>query len=108
MDSFHDLNQSLIFEDSIRHDIFIRLLDALFGKHDQIIINLECENDVNQQLIKDQFKTLHTFFLIPKRVAYTQKSVRQTLKHIIDFLNNHLGGSPPKVPGLYVLEFVSQ
>ena len=88
MDSFHHLSQSLVFEDSIRHDILIRLLDQLFGQHNQIIINSECENEKNQQFIKDQFKTLQTYFFIPKRVVYTQKSVRQTVKHMIDFLNN--------------------
>ena len=28
------------------------------------------------------------YFKVPKRVQSTQKCVRQTLKHIVDFLNN--------------------
>ena len=88
MDCFQMLHGSPIFEDCIRYDILIRLLDTLFGKHDQIIIDSECENEKNQRLIKDQFAIFHNCYSVPKRVANTQKCVRQTLKHIIDFLNH--------------------
>ena len=77
--SFHDLQKSEQFEDQTTHDYFVKLLDALFGKHDDIIIDSECETEKNQQLIKNQ---------VPKRVFSTQKCVRQTLKHIVQFLNN--------------------
>ena len=88
MDSFHDLQKSTQFEDKTIYDFFIRLLDALFGKHDQIVINSDCESEKNQQLIKDQWKMIEFYFKVPKRVKSTQKCVRQTLKHIVDFINN--------------------
>ena len=59
--SFHDLLKSPLFEDQTNHDIFIRLLDAFFGKHDDIMINTECENEKNQQLIKDQWNIILKF-----------------------------------------------
>ena len=88
MDSFHDLEKSKEFEDKVISDYFIKLLDALFGKHSDIIIDSDCESELNQELIKDQAKILIIYFQIPKRVFSTQKCVRQTLKHIVDYLNN--------------------
>ena len=88
MNSFHDLQTSDKFEDKIIYDFFIRLLDQLFGKHDHISIDSECETEINQQLIKNQSKVISFYFKVPKRVFFTQKLVRQTLKHMIDFLNS--------------------
>ena len=89
MDSFLDLQKSTQFEDQTISDYFIRLLNALFGKHDHIIIDSDCENEKNQELIKNQAKILAIYFQVPKRVVSTQKCVRQTLKHIVDFFNSH-------------------
>ena len=86
-ESFHDLQKSKQFEDQVIYDYLIKLLDNLFGKHDEIIIDGECESEKNQQLIRNQAKILIIYFLIPKRVFSTQKCVRQILKHIIDNLN---------------------
>jgi hypothetical protein len=86
-ESFHDLSKSKQFEDQVIYDYLIKLLDSLFGKHDEIIIDAECESEKNQQLIKNQSKILIIYFHIPKRVFSTQKCVRQILKHIIDNLN---------------------
>lgn len=88
MDSFYDLQKSTTFQDQTICDFFLRLLDSLFGKHDDIIIDLECETDINQQLIKNQWKPISLYFKVPKRVSNTKKCVRQTVKHIVDFLNN--------------------
>ena len=88
MDSFYDLQKSDQFEDQLIYEFLIKLLDWLFGKHDQIIIDIECESEKNQQLIRDQFSLIEWYFKVPKRVKSTQKNVRQTLKHIIDYLNN--------------------
>ena len=88
MDFFHDLQKSTQFEDKTIHDFLIRLLDALFGKHDHIIINSDSESEKNQQLIKDQWKSISIYFKVPKTVLKTQKCVRQTLKHIVESLNS--------------------
>jgi hypothetical protein len=88
-ESFSDLQKSTQFEDQLIHDFFVKLVDSLFDKHDNIIINSECETEKNQQLIKDQCKFISLNFHVPKRVFSTQKCVRQTLKHMVEFLNNH-------------------
>ena len=88
MDNFHDLEKSSVLEDQMIHYFFVKLLDMLFGKHDDIMINLECETEKNQQLITDQGKILGIYFGVSKRVISTQKCVRQTLKHMVDHLNN--------------------
>lgn len=88
MDSFSDLQKSNALEDQMIYDYLIKLLDALFSKHDEIIIDLDCESEKNQDLIKDQAKFIVVYFEVPKRVFSTQKCVRQTLKHIVDYLNN--------------------
>jgi hypothetical protein len=87
MESFYDLAKSTQFEDKTIHDFFIRLLDALFDQHDHLIIDSNCESEKNKQLIKDQWKLISLYFQVPKRVCSTKKCVRQTLKHIIDNLN---------------------
>lgn len=86
-ESFHDLPKSKELEDKVIHDYLINLLDVLFGKHDNIIIDGDCETEKNQQLIKTQSKIISTYFDIPKRVFSTQKCVRQIMKHITDHLN---------------------
>ena len=88
MDSFHDLEKSNKFEDRVIYDYLIKLLDALFSKHSEIMIDLDVESEKNQELIRDQAKFIGVYFEVPKRVFSTQKCVRQTLKHIVDYLNN--------------------
>src|ERR1700722_1026384 len=86
-DSLKQLTTSTIYEDLIRHDLFIRLLDILFKKHDNIVIDGSLETPDNQALIKRQSKVLSVYYKIPGRVFSTQRCVRQTLKHMVDFLN---------------------
>jgi hypothetical protein len=106
-ESFHDLEKSNKFEDKIIYDFFIKLLDALFGKHDNIIINLECENDKNQQLIKDQLKFISAYFEIPKRVFSTGGKPPITPhnppgnNHIEGGYGGAMGGFPPSYYNLY-------
>ena len=85
--SFHDLKNSSDFEDLICHDLFIRLLDAIFGKHDDITVKGECESEKNIELIKDQWRHIECSYKLKNRVKSTKKCVRQTIKNIIDYLN---------------------
>ncbi len=87
MNTFNDLAKSQFFEDCVRYSVFIKLLDTLFDKHNEIIINSSTESETNQEFIKDQIAIIHGCFNVPKRVFQTQKCVRQTLKHIVEFLN---------------------
>jgi hypothetical protein len=88
MNSIHDLEKSTQFKDQAIVNFFFRMLDALFGKHDQIILDNESETPENQKLIQDNWKLVSAFFHVPKRVLNLQKCVRQTLKHIVDHLNS--------------------
>ena len=93
--SFKDLSDSKNMEDQVIFDYLKRLLANLFGRHDDIIIDFHCETDVNHQLIRDQWKSISLYFKVPNRVKSTQKCVKQTLKHIVDYLNNHYQFTSP-------------
>jgi hypothetical protein len=88
MNSFHDLEKSNNFDDYLIYIFLTKLIDTLFGKSDNIIIDSNSENEKNQQLINDQWKLIEFYFKVPKRVKSTQKYVRQTLKYIVEYLNN--------------------
>ncbi len=86
--SFHDLSKSENFEDRQMYDFFINLLDELFGKHDNIQINKECETEKNQELIKSQWNIIKSYFKITASVKHTQRCVRQTIQHSVNYLNH--------------------
>ena len=86
-ESFNDLEKSDKFGDKMIHNYVIRLLDCLFGKHDNIIIDSDCETEKNQQLIHDQDQILIIYFRIPEKMFSKQNCVCQILKHIVDHLN---------------------
>lgn len=88
MENFHSLHNSLIFEDRMSHDLFLALLDAIFGQHERIQITPETESEKNQKLIKDYWTWIRTLYCTPDRVKYVNKCVRQTLLHIVQHLNN--------------------
>ena len=88
--SIHDLNHSSDFETKNSYTTFINILDKIFGKHDTkipIIVDEKCEE--HQQFIKDNWKVLSNTFHLKPRIKSTKKLVRQTLKHIIDYFNDH-------------------
>lgn len=87
MNCFQDLSKSNKFDDQLVHHVFITLLKSIFQKHDNIIIDTNCETDENQLFIKTHAKLLANYFGIHKRVFSTQKCVRQTIKHMIEYLN---------------------
>lgn len=88
MNSFHDLAKSDNFDDSLIYGFLTKLIYELFGKSDNIVIDSNSENEKNQQLLNDQWKLIEFYFKVPKRVQSTQKYVRQTMKYIVEHLNN--------------------
>ena len=88
MDCFNDLEKSAKLDDKVIYCFLINFLDLLCGKHDQIIIDNNCETETNKQLLEEQWKIIEIYFKVPKRVKSTQRCVRQTLKHIVDYLNS--------------------
>ena len=88
MNSFCDLEKSNNFDDYLIYIFFTKLISELFGKSDNIVIDSNSENEKNQQLITNQWKLIEFYFKVPKRVQSTQKYIRQTLKYIVDYLNN--------------------
>jgi hypothetical protein len=87
MDNFHDLQKSERPEERMSHDFLILLLDQLFGKHDQIKIDMNDENEKNHQIIKTQWRMINQYYNIPSSVKYNQKCVRQTIMQIVNHLN---------------------
>lgn len=87
MDSFFDLENSTDFSEKMIFLFVTKLVNELFDKSDNIIIEQECETEKNHQYINSQWKTLELYFKIPKRILGTQKFVRQTMKYILEYLN---------------------
>lgn len=89
MNSFQDLKKSDILEHQIIYQFIVTLFDTLFQKHDNIIIDAKCENDDNLKFIQNNSKFLEFYFDVPKRIltSATQKSIRQTIKHLVEHLN---------------------
>lgn len=87
MNSFSDLEKSTDFNDNMIFIYLTKLITQIFGKLNDIVIDQLCETDQNQKLIIDQWKLIDFYFKVPKRVLNTQKIVRQTIKYIVDYLN---------------------
>lgn len=87
MISFTDLHKSDVLQDQIIYQFTIKLLDSLFSKHDQIIIDTDCETESKQKIILNNEKFLLLNFQVPKRVFTAVKCVKQTLKYVVEFLN---------------------
>lgn len=87
--SFHDLSTSPQMDDRLAHDFLIALLDQIFGHHEGILrIDLETETDTNHGIIYLRWKLIRQYYQVPSTAKKTQKLVRQTLKHIVENLNN--------------------
>ena len=95
MTSFHDLTQSENPEDRIAHDFLIVLLTELFGKSDQIRIDMETESERNHAVIKKHWKSIRIYYGVPDSAKYAQKCVRQTLIQIITRINQKYGLTQP-------------
>jgi len=87
MNNIHDLKNNQIPEELMIYAFFIGLLDKLFGKHDDIKIDLSIETEVNQGIIHLHWKTIKQLFKISSCVKRNQKLVRQTLLAIVNYLN---------------------
>jgi hypothetical protein len=85
--SFHDLLNSDKPEDRLKHDFLILLLTELFGKDDQIRIDLTSESEKNHMVIKKRWKQIRDYYGVSDSVKYTQKCVRQTLIQIVTRIN---------------------
>lgn len=72
------------------------LLKKIFGKSNgEIIIDKQFENDINHQIIKDNWEFIELIFNVPKTTRNHQKSVRQTIKSIIEQLNQRYSFQKP-------------
>lgn len=87
MNSFFDLEKSSDFCDNMIFLFVTKLVNELFGKSDNIIIDQESETEKNHQYINSQWKAMELYFKIPKRILSKQKIVRQTMKYIVENLN---------------------
>jgi hypothetical protein len=83
----HDLANSKEFDVKHSYFFFINLLDEIFGKHDDITVDEDCET--HKDFIKDHWKMIDSLYSMPSSTKSTKKVVRQTLKNIIDYLNTH-------------------
>ena len=91
MDTFNDLQKSDRGEDRLKHDFLINLLDQLFGKdqHSKVIrIDSSIETDERHRDIKNCWKMIQQYYRVNNSVKYTKKLVRQTLMHIVHYLND--------------------
>ena len=90
MNNFFDLQNFQQFQIKSSYEFLIYLLDELFGKDsykDTIKIDLSSETDKNHKLLLDQWDSIHTLYKTPTSIKKTQKLVRQTIKQIVDYLN---------------------
>ena len=91
MSNFFDLKKNPQFQIQNSHDLLIMLLNQIFGQDSYlqtVKIDLDIETDKNHQLIMDQWDDIHRLYKAPNSLKKTQKLVRQTLKHIVNYLNN--------------------
>lgn len=98
MNSFFDLKNCPQFQIKSSYDLLIMLLNNLFGEDSyqkMIKIDLEIETEKNHQLILDQWDAIRLLYKSPNSIKKTQKLVRQTLKHIIIYLNETYKFSQP-------------
>lgn len=90
MNNFFDLQKFPQFQIKSSYALLITLLDELFGKDSYkqtIKIDNEAETDKNHASILNQWDAIHTLYKAPNNIKKTQKLVRQTLKHIVSYLN---------------------
>lgn len=87
MDNFHDLQKSIHPKDRMSHDFLILLLEQLFGKSDNIRVDMDIETEENHAIVKSHWKTIREYYGVPDSVKYVQKCVRQTLMQIVNRLN---------------------
>jgi hypothetical protein len=97
--SIHDLANSTDFDTKMSYLFFIGLLDSIFGKHDEITVNEDCET--HQEFIKNHWPIINNLYTVPSATKSAKKAVRQTLKNIIEYLNSHYQLQQP-------IEFKSQ
>ena len=86
MDTFDSLKDGNIEEQSI-HTIFMTLLDRLFGEA-RYVIDRNIEVDEKHQIILDNWSILSKTFHLDSKLKFKKKLVRQTLKTIIDHIND--------------------
>jgi hypothetical protein len=90
MNSFYDLQKFPQFQIKSSYDFFIYLLDGLFGKDSYkstITIDQSAETEKNHKFLLDEWNTIHTLYKTPNNTKKIQKLVRQTIKQIIEYLN---------------------
>lgn len=91
MNNFFDLKKFPQFQIQNSHDLLIMLLNQIFGQDSYlktIKIDIDVETEKNHQLIMDQWDDIHRLYKTPNNIKKTQKLVRQTLKHIVAYLND--------------------
>lgn len=87
MNSVHDLEKSLIIEDHMSYKLLISLLDQIFGKHDDVHIDMSNETKENHDIIKLHWRTIRQYYKVPSCVKNREKLVRQTFMQIVNRLN---------------------
>jgi hypothetical protein len=93
---FSDLINSESLEDVVIHSFMISLLKRICGKSSgEITIDSLTETEENHKLIRNNWKFIQSIFNIPNRIKNNQKLVKQTLKYIMDDLNQRYSFSKP-------------
>ncbi len=87
MNNFLDLKNGQYKEKQI-YNFVILLLDEIFGQHENMIIDCLIENERNQELITNGVEFMEFLFKDPC-LSPKKKSVKQTLKYIIEYLNDY-------------------
>ena len=90
--SFSDLEQSKLASDRAIFTFVNALLIKIFGhSKGELVINKNIESEANQLAILEEWHFIERNFVVPKRVKNLKKVVRQTLKYIIEDLNQSYG-----------------
>jgi hypothetical protein len=87
LNNVHDLRDSRKLDEQLTYIFLISLLDQLFGKHDNIRIDLSTETEFNHGLILLHWLTIKQTFKVASSVKHKDKLVRQTLFAIVNYLN---------------------
>jgi hypothetical protein len=90
MNSFFDLEKFPQFQIKASYDLFINLLDQIFGKDSylkMIRIDKEVETEKNHQIILENWESIKLYYKTQIHIKKTKKLVRQTLKYIVKYLN---------------------
>ncbi len=90
--SFSDLEHSKLASDRAIFTFVNALLIKIFGNSKgELVINKNIESEANQLAILEEWHFIERNFVVPKRVKNLKKVVRQTLKYIIEDLNQSYG-----------------